>query len=105
MVDNNLSETFNSWILEARRKAIIIILEEIRHMVMERIRMKIAFVISWEGEIAPRIVTILKHNVEGATTWTIEENENGGYEIIEDDQRHVVNLQRMECTWKGWNLT
>ena len=36
-VENNMSETFNGWILDARFKSIITMLEEIRKKVMERI--------------------------------------------------------------------
>lgn len=35
MVDNNFTESFNSWILEARSKPIIKMLEDIRIKVME----------------------------------------------------------------------
>lgn len=40
IVDNNLAETFNSWILELRKKPLITMLDEIRMMVMNRIHMK-----------------------------------------------------------------
>ena len=36
IVENNMCETFNSWILVARHKAIITMLEEIRHKIMDR---------------------------------------------------------------------
>lgn len=36
IVENNMSETFNSWILAARHKSIITMLEEIRHKLMNR---------------------------------------------------------------------
>ncbi|CAH9125380.1 unnamed protein product, partial [Cuscuta epithymum] len=38
MVDNNITESFNSWILEARHKPIISMLEEIRTKAMIRIK-------------------------------------------------------------------
>jgi hypothetical protein len=38
MVDNNLSEYFNSWILDARHKPIISMLEEIREKVIIKIQ-------------------------------------------------------------------
>ena len=37
MVDNNVSETFNRWIMDAKCKSIISILEEIKVMVMKRL--------------------------------------------------------------------
>ncbi|KAG5588019.1 hypothetical protein H5410_048453 [Solanum commersonii] len=36
IVENNMCETFNSWILAARHKAIITMLEKIRHKIMDR---------------------------------------------------------------------
>ena len=34
IVENNMCETFNSWILAARHKAIITMFEEIRHKIV-----------------------------------------------------------------------
>lgn len=36
IVENNMCETFNSWILVARHKSIITMLEKIRHKIMDR---------------------------------------------------------------------
>lgn len=48
MVDNNVSEAFNSSIVEARYKSIITMLEEIRLKVMTRIVDKRKYCQSWK---------------------------------------------------------
>ena len=40
MVDNNITESFNSWILHARTKPIVTMLDDIRIKVMERLKDK-----------------------------------------------------------------
>nr|XP_033517044.1 uncharacterized protein LOC117281304 [Nicotiana tomentosiformis] len=63
MVDNNVTESFNSWILEARHKPIIIILEDIRVKVMNMIIANVCKVVF---------------------------NGDHGYEISEGDDRHTA---------------
>ncbi|KAG5607191.1 hypothetical protein H5410_028683 [Solanum commersonii] len=53
MVDNNFTGSFNSWIVEARQKPIIKMLEEIRVKVMNMLRKHEAEVKSWKNEFSP----------------------------------------------------
>ncbi|WOL00349.1 hypothetical protein Cni_G09062 [Canna indica] len=54
-VTNNISETFNAYILKARSKPIIDMLEETRRMMMQRMYMKREMVSKWSGDICPNI--------------------------------------------------
>ncbi|OIT37925.1 hypothetical protein A4A49_59065 [Nicotiana attenuata] len=49
MVDNNFTESFNSWILEARVKPILKMFEDIRIKVMNRLREKEEEARTWGG--------------------------------------------------------
>ncbi|KAK8556419.1 hypothetical protein V6N13_064448 [Hibiscus sabdariffa] len=53
VVDNNLAEAFNAWIVDARCP-IISMMEEIRKMIMQRIHVKRSWVSKWKTNIAPR---------------------------------------------------
>nr|XP_009794136.1 PREDICTED: uncharacterized protein LOC104240929 [Nicotiana sylvestris] len=53
MVDNNFTESFNSWILEARHKPIVKMLEDIRVKVMNQLKYRAEEVNSWRGEYNP----------------------------------------------------
>ncbi|KAG5571881.1 hypothetical protein H5410_061647 [Solanum commersonii] len=72
-VENNLAESFNSWILEARHKQIIGMLEDIRIKVMTKF-----------------IANMCELNFNG----------DDGFEVSEGNDRHIVNLATKKCTCK-----
>lgn len=106
MVDNNLSECFNSWIVEARYKPIIQLLDDIRLQVMERIYKKRDWMSSLQCEICPRIIKKLNYSIEGTrfckSTWT------GGSECEVrdiDGGQWVVDMVGKTCSCRRWELT
>ena len=60
VIDNNMCETFNGLIVEARFKPIISMLEEIRVYVMRRLVKNKLAANSWKREIGARIITKLE---------------------------------------------
>ncbi|XVF74327.1 hypothetical protein PTKIN_Ptkin13bG0101500 [Pterospermum kingtungense] len=60
VIDNNMCETFNGVILEARCKPIISMLEEIRIYVMKRLVLKREYMKKWKTNYAPRILERLE---------------------------------------------
>ncbi|KAG5580889.1 hypothetical protein H5410_051516 [Solanum commersonii] len=63
-VENNMCETFNSWILSCRHKSIITMLEEIRRKLMTRTVDMVKFVDTWICDIAPMARLTLEENKE-----------------------------------------
>ncbi|KAL0315373.1 UNVERIFIED_CONTAM: hypothetical protein Sradi_5415500 [Sesamum radiatum] len=108
MLLNNICETFNSCILEAREKPILTMLEWIREFIMTRLsdnrdraRKK------WSGKkICPRIRKIVEKNIDKAADCIPIKSDDWNYEISSyDGSRYVVNLQEHTCTCKKWDLT
>ncbi|XP_049394654.1 uncharacterized protein LOC125858935 [Solanum stenotomum] len=66
IVENNMCETFNSWILAARFKSIITMLEEIRVKVMERMTQMREFSEKWITDVSLMAMQILTDNAEHA---------------------------------------
>ncbi|XP_075077376.1 uncharacterized protein LOC142164098 [Nicotiana tabacum] len=62
VMENNMCEIFNSWILTARHKSIITMLEEIRIKCMERMNSMREFSGKWVGDISPMAMEILGEN-------------------------------------------
>ena len=60
-VENGISESFNSVIVEARRKPLLTMLEEIRLYCMERFQVMSTKAQTWEGEICPNILRKMNH--------------------------------------------
>ena len=66
VVDNNISECFNSWILEARYKPIISMLDHIRVQCMERLHVKRDYMARMDTDLCPRIIRRLNFSIEGS---------------------------------------
>ncbi|KAH0711747.1 hypothetical protein KY289_007706 [Solanum tuberosum] len=58
MVDNNFTESFNSWVLEARGKSILKMLEDIRIKIMNRLREKEADASKWTTDYSPKCMKL-----------------------------------------------
>ncbi|KAH0683984.1 hypothetical protein KY289_021736 [Solanum tuberosum] len=105
MVDNNFTESFNAWILEARHMPIIKMLEEIRLKVMRRLVSNEAKVRSWKREFSPPCIKLYNVYRAIAHGCKVEFNGDFGYEVTEGDDRHTINLKDKRCTCRAWDLS
>nr|XP_016438049.1 PREDICTED: uncharacterized protein LOC107764034 isoform X1 [Nicotiana tabacum] len=103
-VDNNMSESFNAWILGARHKTIVSMLEEIRVKVMIRIPKMRAFAKTWVDEISPMTLKNFNTNVEKSMKCKIHWNGEHGFEIQEGIAKFIVHLERGYCSCRSWQL-
>ncbi|KAG5570551.1 hypothetical protein H5410_060317, partial [Solanum commersonii] len=95
IVENNMCETFNSWILAARFKLIITMLEEIGVKEMERMTQMREFFEKWITDV---------ENDEHAVICEVKFNGDNGYEIQNPPYKHVVNLKKEVCSCRSWQL-
>ncbi|XP_009618093.2 uncharacterized protein [Nicotiana tomentosiformis] len=104
-VDNNMAETFNSWILGPSHKTIIIMLEEIRVKMMIRIAQMRDFYDTWISDISPMAVKVLQENTSKSIKCVVHWNGQYSYEVKEGhNSKHIVNLNRLTCTCRAWIL-
>ncbi|KAG5620673.1 hypothetical protein H5410_005891 [Solanum commersonii] len=103
-VDNNMSECFNAWILAARHKTIITILEEIRVKMMTRIAKLREFPITWKCNFSPIALKVLEENISRSMDCTIEFNGVVGFEVKEGICQHKVDIARKTCSCRVWQL-
>ncbi|XP_016444100.2 uncharacterized protein LOC107769408 [Nicotiana tabacum] len=104
-VDNNFIESFNSWILEARGKPILKMLEDIRIKVMNRLREKEEEARTWGGEFSPNCLKLYAVYLKVANLCTVHFNGETGYEVSEGGDRHTLNQVEKKCTCRSWQLT
>ncbi|KAK9044270.1 hypothetical protein V6N11_072583 [Hibiscus sabdariffa] len=104
VVDNNMAEAFNGWIIEARCKPIITMLEEIRTMVMSRMNVKRAWAGTWRTNIAPRALQKLKRNMENSTHCRLVWNGDGGFEVNHLGNQHTIDLKKLTGTCREWEI-
>ncbi|XP_049390426.1 uncharacterized protein LOC125854873 [Solanum stenotomum] len=103
-VENNMCETFNSWILSCRHKSIITMLEEIRRKLMTRTVDMVKFADIWICDIAPMTRLMLEENKEKSRACKVLWNADVGFEIGEGQYRHTVNLTNRVCSCRTWQL-
>ncbi|PRQ20047.1 putative transcription factor interactor and regulator CCHC(Zn) family [Rosa chinensis] len=104
---NNLCESFNSYIFDARGKPPVSMFEEIRGKLMKRIQLRREKMQSMVGNICPKPRDILEKNkVKGAADCI--PNLNGG-DICEveniEGSKNVVDLNARTCTCRRWELS
>ena len=105
IVDNNLSESFNSWIDDYRYLPIIRMIDGIRVKMMTKWAESEANVLRWRGNYSPKCVSLYEINKELSMRCNLFFNGDDAYEISEGDDRHNVFLARKQCTCRAWDLT
>ncbi|GJS19595.1 hypothetical protein Tco_0448227 [Tanacetum coccineum] len=95
-VENGISECFNSLIVEARRKPIINMLEDIRIGLMERMQRMREKHAKWADGICPNI---RKKN------WRVVPSGESRFEVRNGYEGFKVDERLRTCTCRGWQLT
>ncbi|XP_015078858.1 uncharacterized protein LOC107022779 [Solanum pennellii] len=103
-VVNNFTESVNKWILEARGKPIIKMLEEIRTKVMNQLRKREDEVRLWATEFSPKSVQLFNEYMKLAQKCKVNFNGDYRYEITEGCDRHTVNMILKRYICRQWDL-
>ncbi|XP_062023137.1 uncharacterized protein LOC133739371 isoform X2 [Rosa rugosa] len=104
---NNLCESFNSWILEARGKPPVTMFEELRVKLMKRVAMRKEKMEAYHGNICPKPRVVIEKNKLRAGTDCIPTFNGGDIAEVEniDGSKNVVNLRMRTCTCRRWDLS
>ena len=104
-VDNNLCESFNKWIVEARLFPIITMLEIIRRKVMVRIHEQKKKAERWMTKICPAILKKCNTYITLSGRCHAICNGESKFEVIYYDNRFTVDLDRKQCSCRYWQLS
>ncbi|XP_050207719.1 uncharacterized protein LOC126657126 [Mercurialis annua] len=105
MVDNNVRETFNSWVNEFRDRPPITLLKEIRKKVMKRIsNYKILLP---HGKVTSHLIAWLQLSAIFllSTECEILDNCDDGYEVSHGDDQHIEIFNKKSCTCRLWDIS
>ncbi|GAA0139977.1 hypothetical protein LIER_01413 [Lithospermum erythrorhizon] len=99
MLCNNLSESFNSFILSARDKPIITMLDRIRRLCMERINDRRLAIGTKPGPLCHRISKLLDKRICFADGMSYAWNGLDGYEVFRvSGEQFKGDLRKKECS-------
>ncbi|XP_012837640.1 PREDICTED: uncharacterized protein LOC105958177 [Erythranthe guttata] len=101
---NNLCESFNNYILEAREKPIISMFEWIRTRLTTRIQTKKAGMEKYAGTICPNILRKINKSQQLARNCYPRWCGNEEFEVDANGVRYVVDLAKRECTFGIFQL-
>ncbi|XP_024969759.1 uncharacterized protein LOC112509126 [Cynara cardunculus var. scolymus] len=104
-VENGICESFNSIIVDARRKPIITMLEEIRVFVMERHYRMLSKAQQWESIVCLSIRKKLKKWVENHKYWYVIPNGGNVFETRNGYEAIVVDLDARKCSCRLWDIS
>ncbi|WMV33667.1 hypothetical protein MTR67_027052 [Solanum verrucosum] len=88
----------------ARHKTVISMLEDIRHKMMDSHGDVIKFVDTWISDISPMARLTLEINKEIGRKLKVNWNHDTGFEILEGEYRHIVNMANKTCSCRLWQL-
>jgi len=102
---NNISECFNSYILKARDKPILTMLEMIRKQLMRRYQLKRDGISKLKGKLCPGIVEKLESVCEAASDCLSRYSGDGMFKVEQGSRQYVVDIQNRKCGCKKWQMT
>ncbi|XP_024184621.1 uncharacterized protein LOC112189508 isoform X2 [Rosa chinensis] len=104
---NNLSESFNAFILPARVKPVISMFEEIRIKLMKRIHIRRDKMMKVQDPICPKPREILEKNKVKAATDCIPYGSGSPKIEVESigGARYIVDIERRSCACRRWDLS
>ncbi|WVZ48634.1 hypothetical protein U9M48_000055 [Paspalum notatum var. saurae] len=104
-VDNNMCESFNKWIVEARFYPIITMLEAIRRKVMVRIQQNRTKAESWNTLICPNILKKVNSYITLSSSCHAICNGQHQFEVQHFANRFTVDLSKKQCSCRYWQLS
>ncbi|GJX34570.1 multidrug resistance-associated protein 5 [Tanacetum coccineum] len=104
-VENGISECFNSLIVEARRKPIINMLEDIRIGLMERMQRMREKHAKWADGICPNIRKKFEKLKDQHRNWRVVPSGESRFEVRNGYEGFKVDERLRTCTCRGWQLT
>ncbi|KAM3301308.1 hypothetical protein P3S67_015809 [Capsicum chacoense] len=105
MVDNNFTESVNSWIVEARQKAIIKMIEDIRVKVMNMLKNHDVDVRSWKNKFSTHAMKLFNDYKVIAQQCNVEFNRERRYKVTEGRNGNTVHIEHKRCICRAWVLT
>lgn len=101
---NNMCECFNSFILDARERPIIPLLETIRNLLMTRLVLNREKAEKWESAICPKIRNVLVRNMKDAGECIPMRSDDWHFQIRGPFDQYTVDMQLRTCSCRKWDL-
>ena len=104
VIVSNMVETFNNYIMNARSKHLINMLEEIRSLIMKRLVIKKEQAAKWDGILCSKVQEMLDKEKEKATKYSVMPASTTRFQVSCHFDILEVDIEKRECTCGKWKL-
>lgn len=105
MIENNICETFDSYILRSRDKPLIDMLEDIRIRLMTRMPEIVKKLNACSDILCPYVTKKLGKLQDKASNCVLMPATENKFEVHVFDEVHIVDLIAKGCSCRAWSLT
>ncbi|KAL2898953.1 EF-hand calcium-binding domain-containing protein 5, partial [Bienertia sinuspersici] len=104
VITNNMAETFNGYIINARNKHLIYMLEDIRVALMQRLVQKREEMEKCTSALCPRLQQKLEKEKEEAAKCTVLPSTSTLFQVNHNLDSLTVDLKARTCTCRKWDM-
>ena len=104
-INNNLSESFNSWVSKTKDFQIVDMHDKIRQMIIGKFVLRAKIASNMTGTIIPSIIAALNAKVKSIKDHEVLICGAGCAEVTVNRFRHAINLEHHTCTCRAWQVT
>ncbi|KAI0497570.1 hypothetical protein KFK09_020802 [Dendrobium nobile] len=101
---NNMSESFNAWVEEARSKPVVDLIDMVRGMMMEQRSQRKINCSSWKGPLVPCVEEYLRDVTTTKNHFIIRESTSTKAEVEGRNDRHEVDIENRICSCGFWQV-
>ncbi|PKU68181.1 hypothetical protein MA16_Dca012850 [Dendrobium catenatum] len=102
---NNMDESFNSWVEEARSKPVVDLIDMIRGMLMEQRAHRKSNAVSWRGPLVPCVDEYIRDVTTRKEHFIIRQSTATKAEVEGLSERHEVDIENHTCTCGFWQIS
>ncbi|XP_048490075.1 uncharacterized protein LOC104886319 [Beta vulgaris subsp. vulgaris] len=103
-ITNNMAETFNAYIINARTKHLLYMMEDIRAALMQRLVLKRQEMEKVTSALCPRIQAMLEKEKENAAKYDVLPSTDNLFNVNYYLDQLVVDLNARTCTCRKWEM-
>jgi hypothetical protein len=104
-INNNLSESFNSWMSKTKAFQIVDMHDRIRQMIISKFDLRHKIGRDMKGRIIPSIIAALNEQSKVIKDHEVLRFGDGTAKVTVSTIRHSVNLEQMTCSCQFWQVT
>ena len=106
MIDNNICETFNSYIRKERKKLVLDMLEFVRENLMKRIEKQVGLMkmVQYKDRICPRIKKKLESIRKNTRHCIVKPAIREKFQVTMFNDQFTIDLVEHKCSCRRWSL-